>query len=39
MIVKYLPEKKEETRTLWQETQELTLIFQKITSSLQSKKV
>ena len=30
MIASCLPDKKEETRKLWQECQELTLIFQKI---------
>lgn len=34
MIEKYLPEKKEEVGKLWQEAQELTMIFQKITTSL-----
>jgi four helix bundle protein len=33
------PEKKEETRILWKEAQELSLIFGKIASSLDSKKV
>ena len=31
------PEKKEELRKLWQEAQELTMIFQKITNSLRNK--
>ncbi|MFO7872808.1 MAG: four helix bundle protein [Candidatus Undinarchaeales archaeon] len=39
MVAKYLPEKEKEIRELWQENQELTLIFQKITSSLKNKKV
>ena len=34
MMAKYLPDKKEEIRILWQEAQELTMIFQKITNSL-----
>ena len=34
MIKKCVPEKKEELEKLWKECQELTLIFQKITSSL-----
>ena len=33
MLAIMFPEKKEEMRTLWKEAQELTLIFQKITSS------
>lgn len=37
MIVRSNPEKKEEAGELWQETQELTMIFQKITSSLKEK--
>lgn len=37
MIVRYQPSKKEEAGKLWQEAQELTMIFQKITSSLKSK--
>lgn len=32
------PEKKEELRKLWQEAQELTMIFQKITSSIRNNK-
>ena len=36
MIAKSNPEKKEEIKKLWQECQELTLIFQKITSSLKN---
>jgi len=38
MIAKCLPERKEGIRKLWKECQELTLIFQKITSSLGEKK-
>ncbi|MBT3834899.1 four helix bundle protein [Candidatus Peribacteria bacterium] len=34
MLAAAVPEKKQEIRKLWQECQELTLIFQKITSSL-----
>lgn len=34
MTAKAIPEKQEEVRVLWKECQELTLIFQKITSSL-----
>ncbi|PIU33306.1 hypothetical protein COT04_00730 [Candidatus Shapirobacteria bacterium CG07_land_8_20_14_0_80_39_12] len=34
MMAKCVPEMKEEIRSLWRECQELTLIFQKITSSL-----
>jgi four helix bundle protein len=34
MISEYLPERKEEIKKLWQEAQELTMIFQKITTSL-----
>ncbi|MDP3245007.1 MAG: four helix bundle protein [bacterium] len=34
MLARCLPEKKADLRKLWQETQELTMIFQKITSSL-----
>lgn len=34
MLAEVFPEKKDELRTIWQETQELTMIFQKITSSL-----
>ncbi len=37
MIAEYLPERKEEIRNLWRESQELTMIFQKITGSLRSK--
>lgn len=38
MIAKCLPERKEEIRRLWKECQELTMIFQKITSSLKEEK-
>jgi len=38
MIVKCFPERKEGVRKLWQEAQELTMIFQKITTSLRNKK-
>lgn len=34
MLATCFPERKDEIRTLWKEVQELTLIFQKITSSL-----
>ncbi len=34
MLTKCFPEKSEEIRKFWNEAQELTLIFQKITSSL-----
>ena len=37
MLAQCLPESKDEMRKLWQEAQELTLIFQKITSSLREK--
>ena len=37
MLAKATPEKKEEVRKLWKETQELTMIFQKITTSLKEK--
>ena len=37
MLVTCFPEKKADIRPLWQEAQELTIIFQKITSSLRSK--
>lgn len=37
MISIHSPERKEEIQILWQETQELTLIFQKITTSLREK--
>ncbi len=36
MMAKCEPQKAEDTRKLWKECQELTLIFQKITSSLRS---
>lgn len=36
MLTKCLPDRKEELRKLWSEVQELTLIFQKITSTLRS---
>lgn len=36
MLAEALPDKKELIRQLWKECQELTLIFQKITSSLRS---
>ena len=40
MIAECLPvEKREEIRKLWKEAQELTMIFQKITSSLRDRKV
>ncbi|KKT82394.1 MAG: hypothetical protein UW79_C0007G0016 [Candidatus Yanofskybacteria bacterium GW2011_GWA2_44_9] len=34
MIVKYFPDNKDAVDKLWQECQELTMIFQKITSSI-----
>ena len=34
MLVKCFPERKEKITILWKEVQELTMIFQKITSSL-----
>ena len=34
MIARCMPERKEEIRKLWMEVQELTMIFQKITTSL-----
>lgn len=37
MLSTCFPDKKEEMRTLWKEAQELTLIFQKITSTLRNK--
>ena len=37
MIAKCVPEKSNETRKLWKECQELTMIFQKITNSLREK--
>ncbi len=39
MIAGYSPKKKDEIKRLWQEAHELTMIFQKITSSLDSKQV
>jgi four helix bundle protein len=39
MVAQCIPEKKEEIRKIWQETQELTLIFQKITTSLKDRKL
>ena len=36
MLAKCLPDRKEELRKLWSEVQELTLIFQKITSTLRA---
>ena|SRR5258706_15609010 len=36
MIATYCPDKKEEIRLFWKEAQELTLIFQKITTSLRN---
>ena len=38
MIMQCRPEKKEEAEKLWKESQELTLIFQRITSSLKEGK-
>jgi len=38
MFSKCFPERKKEIRKLWKECQELTMIFQKITSSLDKKK-
>src|SRR3989338_2609603 len=37
MLVKCVPELSEELKKLWKEAQELTMIFQKITSSLNEK--
>jgi four helix bundle protein len=37
MLTKYFPNKREETRKLWLECQELTKIFQKIISTIKSK--
>lgn len=37
MMAKCVPERKTEIKKLWKECQELTLIFQKITSSLRKK--
>jgi len=39
MIARCLPEEKNRIRELWNEAQELTLIFQKITSSLKGLKI
>lgn len=39
MLAECNPDKKEELRLLWKETQELVLIFQKITSTLRDKQV
>jgi four helix bundle protein len=39
MLTECFPERKEEIRKLWQESQELTMIFQKITTSLRSKEL
>jgi len=36
MLATALPEKKEDLRRLWSEVQEMTLIFQKITSTLKN---
>lgn len=37
MLATHSPNKKEEIKDLWQEAQELTLIFQKITASVRNK--
>ena len=37
MLARCIPERKEEIKKLWKEAQELTMIFQKITSSLDKK--
>jgi len=37
MLAGYFPERKEDIRKLWEECQELTMIFQKITSTLRDK--
>ncbi|KKQ66702.1 MAG: hypothetical protein US86_C0004G0020 [Candidatus Daviesbacteria bacterium GW2011_GWA2_38_24] len=37
MLVRCYPEKRDEILSFWKEAQELTLIFQKITSTLRSK--
>jgi four helix bundle protein len=37
MLAKRFPEKADQTKNLWKECQELTLIFQKIVSTLKSK--
>jgi len=39
MIAGCLLERKEEIRKLWQETQELTMIFQRIVNSLDKRNV
>ena len=39
MLSGSMPDKREEFTNLWRESQELTLIFQKITSSLKAKSV
>ncbi|MBU6415067.1 four helix bundle protein, partial [Patescibacteria group bacterium] len=39
MIAECLPKRKTEMRTLWQEAQELTMIFQKINTSLRKKEL
>lgn len=38
MLAQCFPERREEIRKLWKECQELTMIFQRITSSLDGKK-
>lgn len=38
MLANCFPDRKNDIRKLWQETQELTLIFQKITSSMRANK-
>jgi len=38
MLLKCFPGKKTEIRNLWKEVQELTMIFQKITTTLRNKK-
>ncbi|TSC91840.1 MAG: hypothetical protein CEN92_195 [Candidatus Berkelbacteria bacterium Licking1014_96] len=38
MLTQCCPEKQEKARELWKECQELTMIFQKITNSLRSRK-
>lgn len=37
MLTKYFPERKQDIEKLWKEAQELTLIFQRITSSLKGR--
>jgi len=39
MVVQYCPETRDRARELWQEAQELTMIFQKITNSLSQNEV